>query len=353
VSLPPDDVAPDGDAVLVDVMAAGLTDCVGVGLVVELAELDLAELVDLGEFVELAELVDLAELVELAELVDLAELVAVDAPVRAGDALQVGLGVGWRTFSSVVVGLALVLGVEVTVPEVVGLGLLLSLGLADALELVLGLGEALALPLAVLLGLPAGDVAGVLGVPVDPVVLLGELDVDEAGDECTEGDAHADFDALGAAAGIGVGDSPATEGAEVLGWAPPGPELAGEEPDMAALRVEPNWATACRAGGTAARTRPAAKTAAPIAKAGRSIASRQSTGRRGVFRSSPRRSSPRRSSPRRSSPRRPCSSRRCESPGPAVPPRGSSACFVPWTGEWGRNKPARKPAIASQTPMAP
>jgi hypothetical protein len=332
VSLPTDDVALDEDDVLVDVVALALTDCVvGVGSIVDLAELELAELVDLGEFVELAELVDLGELVALAELVDLgelvdlaalvdlAELVAVDAPVRAGDALQVALGVGWTTFLSVVVGLAFVLGVEVAVPEGVGLGLLLPLELAEALGLVLGLGEALALTLGVLLGLPAGDVAGVLGVPVDPVVLLGELDVDEAGDECTEGDGQADFDALGATAGIGVGDSPATEGAAVLGWAPPGRELAGEEPDMAALRVEPNWATACRAGGTTARTRPAAKTAAPIAKAGRSIASRQSTGRRGVFRSSP----------RRSSPRRPCSSRRCESPPPAVPPRGSSACFVP------------------------
>jgi hypothetical protein len=186
---------------------------------------------------------------------------------------------------SVVEGSAVALAVAV--PVGVELALALALELAEALELALGLGEGLTLALTVPLGLLVGDVADVLGVPLDPVVLLGELDVDDFGDECTEDEGQADFDALGTAPVTGVGDCAATEGAGVLALAPSGFALIVEEPLMAALRVEPNWATACRALGTAARTKPIAKTAAPIAKAGRSIASRQSTGRRAACRLSP------------------------------------------------------------------
>jgi hypothetical protein len=122
---------------------------------------------------------------------------------------------------SVVEGLGVALTVEVAVPARVGLGLPLSLELAEALELVLALEDALALalalPLAVLTGLPVGDVAGVLCAPVDAGVRLGELDVDDVGDECTDGDVQGDFDGLGTTPVTGVPDCPATDGAGVLG----------------------------------------------------------------------------------------------------------------------------------------
>lgn len=219
---------------------------------------------------------------------------------------------------SVVAGSAVALAVELAVPVGLELGLALSLELAEALELALGLEEVLAL--AVPLGLIVGDVADALGVPLDAVVLLGELDVDDFGDECTEDEGQADFDALGTAPVSGVGDCSATEGTGVLALAAPGFALIVEDPLMAALSVEPSWATACRALGTAARTKPTAKTAAPIAKAGRSIASRQSTGRRAACRLSPWR---------------------------------RWACLVAWPGASCRNRPARKPAIASHTPKTP
>jgi hypothetical protein len=202
---------------------------------------------------------------------------------------------------SVVEGSAVALAVGLGVPAgvVLGLGLLLSLELGEALELALALAEELALELAVPLGLLVGDVAGVLVVPLELAVLLGELDADDFADECTEGEGQPDLDGLATAPVIGVPGCPATEGAAVVGRPPAGPEVLVEEPVMTALRVEPNWANACRDVGTEARTKPIAKTAAPIAKAGRSIASRQSTGRRGACRLSPRRrvdSSPRRRS---------------------------------------------------------
>jgi hypothetical protein len=50
----------------------------------------------------------------------------------------------------------------------------------------------------------------------------------------------------------------------------------------AAPMTFPTCTIACRAGGTADRTTPTANTAAPTAKAGRSMASRQSRGRRGA-----------------------------------------------------------------------
>jgi hypothetical protein len=51
--------------------------------------------------------------------------------------------------------------------------------------------------------------------------------------------------------------------------------------------ASPTCTTAWRAGGMTARTTPAANTATPAAKAGRSIASRQSLGRFGSRRGSP------------------------------------------------------------------
>jgi hypothetical protein len=89
------------------------------------------------------------------------------------------------------------------------------------------------------------------------------------------------------------------------------------------LKAEPMASPTCtiaeRAGGMTARTTPTANTATPAAKAGRSIASRQSIGR---FGSSPSLVAPSRSGPGRTEVTR-------------------------------RPRPARKPEMASHTPRAP
>jgi hypothetical protein len=136
-------------------------------------------------------------------------------------------------------------------------------------------------------------------------------------------------------AGVGAGLLPLPSGV-------PGP-LDGE---VLRLRAEPMALTIvaipCRAGGTAARTTPTANTATPTAKAGRSIASRQSLGRRGSL-------------------------ARCgaglEPPRPGAPPRERS----PPAGTMRRTRSASRrarsprrwnravttPETASQTPSAP
>jgi len=84
-------------------------------------------------------------------------------------------------------------------------------------------------------------------------------------------------------------------GTGVLLWpsVAPGP-LEGP---LSMLRAEPMSSPICtmiwRAGGTTARITPTANTAAPTAKAGRSIASRQSLGRCGARRCGACRASPR------------------------------------------------------------
>jgi hypothetical protein len=111
---------------------------------------------------------------------------------------------------------------------------------------------------------------------------------------------------------------PSGVGTGVLPW----PSVAGVPLDeLLILKAEPMALPTCtiawRAGGTTDRTTPMANTAAPTAKAGRSIASRQSSGRRGARRASPR---------------------------PAAPPRAGIRRLI---------RPARKPEMASQTPSAP
>jgi hypothetical protein len=67
----------------------------------------------------------------------------------------------------------------------------------------------------------------------------------------------------------------------------PWPSVAPAPPEelLLMLRAEPmaspTWNIAWRAGGTTDRTKPTANTAVPTAKAGRSMASRQSRGGRG------------------------------------------------------------------------
>jgi hypothetical protein len=162
-----------------------------------------------------------------------------------------------------------------TEPPGLALGVTLSLGLALALP------DALELAFAVrpLLVLPLEDVAGAVVVAV---VLLGELLLVDV----TGGSVDDDVQPLGES-----GRTP--EG--LLDDAFPGAEGAGvvAEPSVTALvegllvmfRAELMSPVICatpwRAGGTADRTTPTANTAMPTAKAGRSIASRQSLGRRG------------------------------------------------------------------------
>jgi hypothetical protein len=194
---------------------------------------------------------------------------------------QLGRAVGWRLFLADLLGrgLALVLaledvaGVADTEPPGLALGVTLPLGLAlalaDALEL--------ALPVLPLLVLPLEDAAGAVVVAVVP---LGDLLLAGVADACVDGDGQALDEGGRAAAALLAGTPPVADGVGVTLEAA---VLALEEVLM--LRAEPmaspTFIIAWRAGGTTDRTTPTANTAAPTAKAGRSIASRQSLGRRG------------------------------------------------------------------------
>lgn len=145
------------------------------------------------------------------------------------------------------------------------------------------LAEALALALAVLplLWLALDEVAGAVVVWV---TVLGELVLVCDADGCAEVDAHG---VAVAPAGPGLADAEPSPG---VGRGVPPPSRApvppGELllPAMAEVRASVAFTNTCRAGGTTDRTTPTANTATPIAKAGRSIASRQSQGRCGVRR---------------------------------------------------------------------
>jgi hypothetical protein len=218
--------------------------------------------------------------------------VAVDPWPRAGAELwQLGLAVGWTLFFAgpVEVELELELALGLVVGEaggvVVGvlpgltLGLALSLGFGLVLWLADGFGLVLWLADGPGLVLWLGDVAG--GV-VLCVVLVGELELLTATDACVGGgDGHAlraEGDGITRMLFDGA-PSPGVAVGEIVPWPSVAPALLDEllalgmkaEP-MASLKCTIAW----RAGGTTDRTRPTANTAAPTAKAGRSIASRQS-----------------------------------------------------------------------------
>ena len=199
-----------------------------------------------------------------------------------------------------------------------GLGLRLTLGL------VLGLAEGLGLGLVVLplLWLPLDDVAGAVVVWVAPLgglVLVcaadGCVDRRRAGQSAWYARPHhgAVLGPVPSAAGVGTGVLP-------LPSVAPAPLEGG----VLMLRAEPMAlpivTIAWRAGGTADRTTPMANTATPTAKAGRSIASRQSLGRCGGRRAPPCRAPPRPGAP----PRRPSDRRgppRDQLAGASCPPR--------------------------------
>jgi hypothetical protein len=174
----------------------------------------------------------------------------------------------------------------------------LAVGLALGLELCAGGGVAVSVTVTVTGG--AVTVVAPLGVAVPPVVsvagavlrvaggveLLGFVTFCEAGagvPAAAGDDVH-----VGTAAGCEAppgtrpADAPLTD---------PGPEpLALDEPDGGFCEVKPcstEWNMPARIGGTAASTTPTANTAKPTAKAGRSIASRQSRGRCGAGRACP------------------------------------------------------------------
>ncbi len=217
--------------------------------------------------------------------VDEALAEAADTWPRVGaELVQLGLAVGWTFFLADLLGfgvaplLALEDGVGVVGAEPPGL----ALGVTLTLGLALALPDALELALAVLplLVLPLEDLAGAVVVAV---VLLGELLVVDVTDECVDGDPQGLREGCRTTAGLLDGTLPVAEG--VGGFVPrpswtPGPleELPPVMADQPALvTCRSPW----RAGGTTDKTTPTANTAAPTAKAGRSMASRQSLGRRG------------------------------------------------------------------------
>jgi hypothetical protein len=194
---------------------------------------------------------------------------------------QLGCGVGEGVVLGDTVELELLLGspLDDCVPVVVGLGLVVDDGVPVVVGLGLGLllAPALALVVLPLLWLEPDEVAGAAVVWVD---LLGEPVVLCVADGRAEDEAQDVV--LAAACGLDpLVEPPPGEGAGALlapFALPPGGELLLVKAWLMAL---PTCTIAWRAGGTAARTTPMANTAAPTAKAGRSIASRQSLGRSG------------------------------------------------------------------------
>ncbi|HLK79523.1 MAG TPA: hypothetical protein VKU77_38470 [Streptosporangiaceae bacterium] len=214
--------------------------------------------------------------------------------VAAGDSwlcagaelVQLELGDAWVLFVPDPLGLGLVLPVLPLEdvegdpePEPPGL----TLGVTVWLGLPLGLTDPLGLPLTVL-PLLEPPLAGVAGAEVDAFVLLGALVVVSAADGCVDADAQV-FTVRCVITPLAplAGALPAGEATgEAVPWPSVAPGLPGELMLRAAPIASPTCTIACRAGGTADRTTPTANTAAPTAKAGRSMASRQSRDRRGA-----------------------------------------------------------------------
>jgi hypothetical protein len=203
-------------------------------------------------------------------------------PCVGAELVQLGLAVDWTLFLADLLGLGLapllaledVVGVVGAEPPGLALGVSLPLGLAlalpDALELALGVLPPLVLPLE--------DAAGAV---VATVVLLGELLLVAVTDECVDGDGQPLSETGTTPAGLD-GAFPVAGGFEeiVLPW----PSVEGVLEELPVMADQPALVTCSspwRAGGTTDRTTPTANTATPTAKAGRSMASRQSLGRRG------------------------------------------------------------------------
>jgi len=171
------------------------------------------------------------------------------------------------------------------VGEVAGLplGVAAPLEVTPPLGLVVPLSDGLTLPVVVLLVLPPGDEAGAVVVTV---VLGGELCGVCVTDVCAGGDVH--WLREGCTATVALLDGVACT-TDVDGEGVPCPSVVPAALDglllvmsKAELMASPTDTIPFRAAGTADRTTPIANTAAPMAKAGRSMASRQSRCGRGV-----------------------------------------------------------------------
>ena len=196
--------------------------------------------------------------------------------------VQLELGVGWALFLAdpVELRLAPVLALDDVVGVTDGEPPGLALGVSLALGLTLALPDGLELALVVLplLVLPLEDVAGAVVVAVVP---LGEPLVADVADECADGDGQALREGGPATAALLDGTPPGAEGvSRLVLW----PSVAGGVPFVVLLKAEPmaspTFTNPWRVAGTTDRTTPTANTAAPTAKAGLSMASRQSLGRR-------------------------------------------------------------------------
>ena len=224
----------------------------------------------------------------LGEAVDEALAGALDAVVDVAEGVQLGSGLGRTLFLPGSAEVEPVLGLGLGLGDVVGVDVEEPLALGEALPLglPLALAEAEALELGVLplLELPLDDVTG--GAVAVVVVLLGGLVLVSVWDGRVDGDWQAPGVFVGATpAKVGTVSSSAEGLGAVVVWFSLAPAPLEE---LLILRAEPmalvRLAKPCRAGGTTDRTTPRANTTAPMAKAGRSIAWRQSRCRRGVCR---------------------------------------------------------------------
>jgi hypothetical protein len=190
-----------------------------------------------------------------------------------------------------VLGFARGLGllVELALAELLPAGLTLAellpagLTLAELLPagLTLPLSEGLTLVLAgLLVSVPLDEVSAAAAVEVEVEVLAGMLAPLDEADVLALVEAWAVFD--GQAVALPLGPTPAIpdgftvgDSGEAVPAAEPGPPPE-PVPVMSALISEVMSATSCRVVGTTASTTPRTNTAMPAAKAGRSIASRQS-----------------------------------------------------------------------------
>lgn len=230
---------------------------------------------------------------ELGEGVLCALLLGVaDATEVGAWPLQPAVGVGvapW--FRRDALALALVRELELADAFAEALALALAVGLALGLvALPFGLAPGLAVSLGLAVSPLLGDglavlgdavTLGLVGAPVDAVdrvgldvLCFGDLDVCDG-----DGDVHGAADGL-MIPGVALPRSPLVEEPWPVPPAPAGLGVLLDEPINTSVL---KW----RSGGTAASTTARASTATPTASAGRSMASRQSTGHRRAGRACP------------------------------------------------------------------
>jgi hypothetical protein len=159
-----------------------------------------------------------------------------------------------------------------------------TLGLAVGLPVALGLALVLAVELPLALPLPLGVPWLVVAVVPWLVARAAVLACCAAAFDEPGGDVEHD----GLAARLTRPGGAALRGAPVPNPLPAPAELVGPGAELCELKPRStDWTIPWRIGGTVASTTPTANSAKPTAKAGRSIASRQSRGRCGAGRTCP------------------------------------------------------------------